>query len=191
MDDRIESREELPCWRGRPVLTEEERKVNIRLWVAALRSGEYPQDVGALRTAKGFCCLGVACEVARTTDRSLPVLMQPVMVGRPDSGFYYMWLGSDDGTSMLHFQQNGSSLVPPVQWWLGGVTHDPDLRIPPRIWDKHQDMLKVKLCEAGRVKQAARASMLNDSIRMDFADIADCIEFTFLREDWDAREAQS
>ena len=49
----------------------------------------------------------------------------------------------------------------------------------------------LKLCEGGRVNQAARASMLNDSIRMDFADIADCIEFTFLREDWDAREAQS
>lgn len=186
MDDRIESREELPRWEWRPVLTEEKRKVNIRLWVAALRSGEYPQDVGTLHTAKGFCCLGVACEVARTTDRSLPVLMQPVMVGNPESGFYYVWLGSDN-----RFRQNGSSLVPPVQWWLGGVNDDPDLCIPPRIWDKHRDMLMLKLCEASRVNQAARASVLNDSIRMDFADIADCIEFTFLREDWDAREAQS
>jgi hypothetical protein len=39
------------------------------LWVAALRSGEYPQGRDHLATKRGdgtfaFCCLGVACEVA-------------------------------------------------------------------------------------------------------------------------------
>lgn len=33
-------------------------------WIAALRSGEYPQAYGALRTIDGFCCLGVATDVA-------------------------------------------------------------------------------------------------------------------------------
>lgn len=32
-------------------------------WVDALRSGKYIQDERALNTGKGFCCLGVACEV--------------------------------------------------------------------------------------------------------------------------------
>lgn len=38
-------------------------------WIAALRSGEYRQVHGELRSGSGgterFCCLGVLCEVAR------------------------------------------------------------------------------------------------------------------------------
>lgn len=33
-------------------------------WTAALRSDEFPQGRGRLRTKEGFCCLGVLCEVA-------------------------------------------------------------------------------------------------------------------------------
>lgn len=37
-------------------------------WIAALRSGNYPQGIGALhtKTALGseFCCIGVSCEIA-------------------------------------------------------------------------------------------------------------------------------
>ncbi len=32
-------------------------------WVAALRSGKYKQGRGYLRTNKGFCCLGVFCDL--------------------------------------------------------------------------------------------------------------------------------
>lgn len=32
-------------------------------WVAALRSGEYNQDDGELRSRDGFCCLGVLCDL--------------------------------------------------------------------------------------------------------------------------------
>ena len=45
--------------------TPEERERRIRLWTAALTSGEYPQTTGSLRDRRGFCCLGVACEVYR------------------------------------------------------------------------------------------------------------------------------
>lgn len=34
-------------------------------WVAALRSGDYVQGHGNLRTTKGFCCLGVLLDVER------------------------------------------------------------------------------------------------------------------------------
>lgn len=36
----------------------------IAKWVAALRSGKYAQSRYALRSTDGYCCLGVACEVA-------------------------------------------------------------------------------------------------------------------------------
>lgn len=33
-------------------------------WLEALRSGNYKQAHGKLKTDKGYCCLGVLCEVA-------------------------------------------------------------------------------------------------------------------------------
>lgn len=43
-----------------------DKQVTIRMpkellakWLAALRSGEYPQTIGSLRDSNGFCCLGV------------------------------------------------------------------------------------------------------------------------------------
>ena len=38
--------------------------ITVAQWVAALRSGGYPQTKNHLRTDKGFCCLGVACDLA-------------------------------------------------------------------------------------------------------------------------------
>lgn len=35
----------------------------IRLWIEALRSGEYKQERGSLRYTDHYCCLGVACDV--------------------------------------------------------------------------------------------------------------------------------
>lgn len=36
---------------------------NILKWTKALRSGKYKQTQGALHNKKGYCCLGVACEL--------------------------------------------------------------------------------------------------------------------------------
>lgn len=33
------------------------------LWVEALRSKEYPQTKGKLKTQDGYCCLGVLCDL--------------------------------------------------------------------------------------------------------------------------------
>lgn len=52
-------------------MTHEQRK-HVKLWVEALRSGDYEQTTGTLQRvadnpddllASGLCCLGVACEV--------------------------------------------------------------------------------------------------------------------------------
>lgn len=46
--------------------TKEEQAANRGKWVAALRSDEYQQTTGRLRDENGYCCLGVACDVARS-----------------------------------------------------------------------------------------------------------------------------
>ena len=40
------------------------REEVVKLWVAALRSGEYEQAQGQLWSGDGFCCLGVLCDLA-------------------------------------------------------------------------------------------------------------------------------
>lgn len=48
--------------------TREQQATHRELWVAALRSGKYPQTIGTLAAYSTnetkYCCLGVACEVA-------------------------------------------------------------------------------------------------------------------------------
>ena len=40
------------------------REEVIKLWVKALRSGEYKQTKDSLKNRGGFCCLGVLCDLA-------------------------------------------------------------------------------------------------------------------------------
>lgn len=40
------------------------QKERIWKWIGELRSGKYPQTVETLRNKKGFCCLGVACDLS-------------------------------------------------------------------------------------------------------------------------------
>lgn len=43
---------------------DEQQIHNTRKWIAALRSGGYVQDHESLKTDDGYCCLGVACDIA-------------------------------------------------------------------------------------------------------------------------------
>lgn len=43
-----------------------QREINEQLiidWIAALRSGKYKKETGHLRKNKGYCCLGVLCDL--------------------------------------------------------------------------------------------------------------------------------
>lgn len=83
----------------------------MKKWVKALRSGKYKKKKGYLKfveyvwdskkkddkeVVKGFCCLGVACEigVAQARDKyfllndSLPQKVQDKLSGMNDSGRY-------------------------------------------------------------------------------------------------------
>lgn len=44
--------------------SKEEQKAHRKIWVDALRSGKYNQTTGYLQDARGFCCLGVACDIS-------------------------------------------------------------------------------------------------------------------------------
>jgi hypothetical protein len=41
------------------------KKSVMKKWVKALRSGEYKQTKGDLQDSKGYCCLGVLCDIAQ------------------------------------------------------------------------------------------------------------------------------
>lgn len=145
-----------------------------RALVSALKSGEYPQTRGTLHrladelsgAAGGFCCLGVACEVAIKGGLglySIPCSSGHVTYGAP---------GSDENQTRL----------PQAAWrWYGFDSSDPYLKVPRRF--------------AGISEYVARywhegwtcvASMLNDDARLTLPQIGECFQYTFLREDWEA-----
>ena len=43
-----------------------------KAWLAALRSGNYEQTMNLLHDSRGFCCLGVACDVIGGPDAWTP-----------------------------------------------------------------------------------------------------------------------
>ena len=70
--------------------TKEEQKKNRGKLVAALRSGEYQQSTGFLRTKDGYCCLGVGCEVfAKENDGEF--------VQNQDSDIFTFYLAPGNG----------------------------------------------------------------------------------------------
>jgi hypothetical protein len=49
---------------NQPAAQRKKLNPNARKWVKALRSGKYEQTTHQLKSDEGYCCLGVACEVA-------------------------------------------------------------------------------------------------------------------------------
>ena len=56
-------------------------KKDFKIWIDALRSGKYKQTYGRLHDEKGFCCLGVAC------DLFIPRAYQQIRDGRFLDGY--------------------------------------------------------------------------------------------------------
>ncbi len=131
---------------------------NMKLWVEALRSGEYKQGRGALCTVVeiddthpvGHCCLGVACEVAIKAGVPLEkrVLNDSYRIADYRHG---------DGSSL-------GRLPPVVSSWLGlEGRRDPTLK--------------------SAINGIEGATTWNDTHGATFADIADMIEYTFLNNE--------
>ena len=55
-------------------------RTDFAKWLEALRSGKYKQTTGRLQDSKGFCCLGVACDVLIPQDKKKMSTAQPGML---------------------------------------------------------------------------------------------------------------
>lgn len=133
-------------------------KVNqeaMRLWVQALRSGDYEQTKGNLKVINkqtgqaSYCCLGVACEVF------LKAVGQMVTINDDE-------VGTD--RVLVSFDGNPSVLPDKVVTWLG-VPND-----NPLISTSNE-----------RLRQpSVSAIQANDSRGWDFNQIADALEKMYL-----------
>lgn len=66
-----------------------------KLWLKALRSGDYEQTKGTLRSNVGFCCLGVLCNLAEREG-----IVTSNLVDAGASGSYYTY-GERESDSVL------------------------------------------------------------------------------------------
>lgn len=84
--------------------TEEELEDHRELWCQALESGEYPQTCGRLQNLGGYCCLGVACDVAEkhgiAVKRDEGILIGGNLLAMPE---VLEWLGLQDGKGEMEY----------------------------------------------------------------------------------------
>lgn len=121
-------------------------------WLEALRSEAYPQTNGELGNSDGFCCLGVACEVALSHGVTMELGL------------------SEHGT--MFFDSMSQYLPTAVEDWLGVGSMNPMVRLDIeayealREWD-HQTHFYAH--------QMVSLSELNDAA-VPFRMIADIID---------------
>ena len=88
---------------------EKEQAANRKVWVEALRSGEYEQGTGQLRKDNAYCCLGVACDVSGL-------------------GEWHSRLQNHNYTYKIHEDKSDFTYLPyEVRAWLGISTSDGEL----------------------------------------------------------------
>ena len=176
---------------------EEERRGRVRRLVAELRTGDHRQARKYLATEEGFCCLGVACEVAMAGGLDMakeerfhkPHAYQNVRVRH----FFY-------NPVMVTVTGSARVLPAPVARWFGFVNalgvpaNNPRLQIPGHLVEKYRSRFTSDGEEFGLAHPRRRmfeASELNDDVRMTLPDIGECFQYTFLREDWEAEHAKA
>jgi len=132
-------------------------------WIAALRSGEYDQGVGGLRTLTRFCCLGVLCDLY-SKETGIEWNYKYISEGHPVNGFEF------DG------QRN--FLPSSVVEWSGLETSSPEINIlVPEEEDEDGEYVYTQVLaeEYGYTQVLAE---LNDNGE-NFFKIADLIEENF------------
>lgn len=169
--------------------------------VAALMSeGAWKQATGVLcrldetGAAVGYCCLGVASEVAivdglRLETRDLADTVgldqgEADLVDEHGPSRRYGALDSRDVATVTELHPDVAAYYgfTATQWFW---SRDPMLDIPPKLFTKYED--KIRGCVDGSIYTArkAPATCLNDTICMSLRDIGECFQYTYLREDWD------
>jgi hypothetical protein len=125
----------------------------IRKWVEALRSGKYQQTTGRLADRNGFCCLGVACEVA---------IENGLRLRKKESG---------DSVGTVEYNDCAGELPDEVADWLGLYTEGDDEEAFHHLTDP-------PLHTADHPKHSAVS--WNDEENATFSQIADLIESAYL-----------
>jgi hypothetical protein len=92
--------------------TKEQQKEHRKLWIDALRSGDYKQATSQLRYEDGFCCLGVACDLWMKSGDA-PKFVQW-------EGEYFVYRELEDGEDPDSTRNQISNILPDeVRDWLG------------------------------------------------------------------------
>ena len=135
-------------------------------WVAALRSGEYPQAINRLRFEDGYCCLGVLCELAVADG-----VISNLGMGE-DGGFLY---GINPEGQMAGGEPETSTTVLPkaVIEWAGieRIDSGSPMVTADESWIPKLNLHTVKSPD----ELPSELAGLND-LGMSFTDIADIIE---------------
>jgi hypothetical protein len=135
-----------------------------RALVSALMSGKWLQVRGTLhRSGVGFCCLGVACEVAIADGLALTA----------SSAVSGVTVYGGESTTRLPFS---------VQRWYGFDGADPALKVPRRLLDQ---IGYARVANEWAEDRRWSASALNDDYQLTLPQIGECFQYTFLREDWE------
>lgn len=151
--------------------------------MTALRSGDWPQTRGVLHRIKsiyasspvGFCCLGVACEVA--IKQGLALERVPLLTA--------MRYGSRQTN-----RQHGSTtatLPDEVMDWFGFAYDNPPLKVPDEVACEIDDAQFPG--ERESCSGLWNAAQLNDDLHFTLAQIGDCFEYTYLPQDWEVTRA--
>lgn len=87
-----------------------------KLWLDALRSGEYKQTTEALHKPTGFCCLGVLCDVYQ---KEMTKQKKKKLETKVNQSYGYTSYGGNDQ-------------VPPfrVMYWAGLNSQNPEINDP-------------------------------------------------------------
>lgn len=155
----------------------------INKWVEALRSGDYTQVEGKLAKeredgTKGFCCLGVLCEVAVKEG----VIEAPA---KATDGF-------GDETNWFQYDGEADELPTSVMDWAGLSDHNPEVTYPLTAeeiednygvyeYDEEKDTDKIVVPEGSPDTSEDTLADLNDTHGRSFSDIADIIEAEYLK----------
>ncbi len=152
-------------------------KERVRLFVNALRSGQFKQGNGSLASHNSqthqdeFCCLGVACEVARNNGLEL---------SRAEYSSYGDGHGYVYGDKYGHGEQY--FLPGRVIDWFGFNAENPKLILTEQDMQQapNQDAAHASFANdasGGKLFDATRA---NDHYQLPFSVIADAFERTYL-----------
>lgn len=75
-----------------------------QLWVDALRSGKYAQTTETLQGNNGYCCLGVACQLAKEQGIEVHITAHSGLISGgelSDQRAVWNWLGLRNSTGYI------------------------------------------------------------------------------------------